>query len=620
MIDISAAACVDRAREAQREWARRSVMNRCQILSGLRKAIAAQRDQIVKAICKDTGKPPLDALAGDVMVTLEQMRFYEKRAPRILKARRIGKPMFLYSGTRFEEHYEPHGVVLIYAPSNYPFQLSVVPMVTALYAGNAVILKCSERTPNVTHLVEQLCAGEKFPSGLIQIVDVGPYEASKYVDARPDLVFFTGGSENGRSVAKLAANNLIPAVLELGGKDAAIVFADCNIERAVEGVVYGAFSNCGQVCVGIKRLYVERSLYQLFVDRVSRRIQTLRIGQSDECDLGRLQGEVPNSRINEQVQNALLNGARVVSHGGNITGQVPMLITGVPASSRLMIEETFGPVLCAEPFDSEADAIVLANATDFALSGSVWTSDISRGCRVATALNAGSCVVNDVIRNIANPHASFGGNGRSGYGRYHGAEGLRTFSRVKSVMISSGRRRREINWFPFTQKTYGRLNVLLALRHRVGGIKNILRRFFICAMLASIASMALGQKLAGAHLFIRVDSPPSSRGPLAYLVFASPNGFPNNKRLAARSGFAPSSGRVSVIDVGPLSQGQYAITVYQDVNGNHKLDTGMFGIPKEPVGASNNPKPGIGPPRYSDCVFTMGSVDQTISISLVHTK
>jgi 4,4'-diapolycopenoate synthase len=624
MIFIEPLERVRRARIAQLNWREKSVSSRSLAMRKLRRVFAAQRDRIVDGICAETGKPRLDALSGDVMVTLEQMRYYESHACRLLRTGSVGKPSFLFVGTDFYEEHEPYGVVLIYGPANYPFQLSVVPMITALFAGNAVILKCSEKTPGVARLIESLCHEAGLPEDLVQIVTDAPEGAAPYIDAGPDLIFFTGSSENGRSVATSAARRLIPAVLELGGKDAAAVFADCNLERAVEGVLYGAFSNAGQVCVGIKRLYIEESLRGAFVKRLVGRMEELRIGAATNSDLGVLQGETARTRLCAQIADAIQRGAILeYPQSGPVNGEMPVLLRDVPAEASVLVEETFGPVLCVTSFKSEDEAIALANGCPFALSASIWTSDLNRARRMAKRLSAGTCAVNDVIRNIANPYAAFGGNRQSGYGRYHGPQGLSTFSRIKSVMVSNGKRKREINWFPFTKSTLRRLDVLLGWRHGVGELLSGIRRLFMFALIsAAIALPVFGQNPNEGRLRLRVTVPNESHGSIAYLIFSSSHGFPNEKAKAVRSDFVAvrESDSAVTIDVGTLTPGRYAISVYQDINGNHKLDTGMFGIPNEPVGASNNPKPRMGPPRFEDCAFSMGNSDQTISISLVRPK
>jgi acyl-CoA reductase-like NAD-dependent aldehyde dehydrogenase/uncharacterized protein (DUF2141 family) len=610
-----------RARAAVQSWSAVSVAKRISALAHFRRQIAAHLDRIVEAIVNDTGKPGLDALAGDVLVTLEHMLFYERNAARILASRNPGKSRLFFGSSTFAEHFEPHGVALVFGPANYPFQLSLAPALTALYAGNAVVLKVSERAPTVARIIAALAQDSALPTDVLQVFCDGPEAAAAYIDAGPDIVFFTGSSSNGRRVAARAAERLIPTVLELGGKDPAIVFADCNLDRTLEGITYGAFSNAGQVCVGIKRLYVERAISETFVQQLAHRVDQLRVGSGHDCDLGTLQHESAKRLFEEQVKDALERGARMeTNHCGDLSGGMPIILTNVPAAARLLNEESFGPVLCVQPFTSESQAIALANSSSFALGASVWTGNLKRARRVAFALNGGACAINDVIRNIANPHAAFGGNAASGYGRYHGAEGLKTFSRIKTIMTNQARRPREINWFPMTRKNYDALHALIELRHRPYGLLAALRsllRLFCVALTLTGGLPAHGAEAA--HLWLKIETPAGATGSIAYLVFNAPDGFPQSQKKAVVHGFsaASPSGSVTTIDAGELPAGRYAVSAYLDENGNHKLDSGLFGIPREPVGASNNPAPRMGPPRFDDCAFQFGSSTQTISIQLV---
>jgi acyl-CoA reductase-like NAD-dependent aldehyde dehydrogenase len=455
-----------RAREAQVSWGQTPTEQRARALRPLRRAIADRMDEIVAVISGEVGKPAMDALAGDVMVTLEQLRFYERHAAHILRPRPRSKPPFFFTGTRFNEIMEPHGVVLVCAPWNYPLQLSVVPMATALFAGNAVLLKCSEHAPRTARMIEELCAAAGLPDGLVQISCETQDEAAALLDARPDFLFFTGSSRNGREVAGKAARLMVPAVMELGGKDAALVFDSCDLERTANGLAYGCFSNAGQVCIGAKRIYVQQRVYNDFLRIFVERVGKLRVGTAIESDLGTVMFDMVRQRLHDQIADAIARGATLHSPLQKDAAQTaPLVLTGVPPDARLLIEESFGPVVCVAPFHSEAEAVHLANASEFALAASVWTGDRAQGERVALRLQCGSCTVNDVIRSIANPNAAFGGNRSSGYGRYHGVEGLRTFSRVKTVMTASWMHRTEIHWFPFQARTFAQVRALLKLRH-----------------------------------------------------------------------------------------------------------------------------------------------------------
>ncbi|HXB61813.1 MAG TPA: aldehyde dehydrogenase family protein [Acidobacteriaceae bacterium] len=464
---VSAKERIDQARTAQTAWALLSLEARCRLLRSLRKVMEQQADEIVRIISAELAKPPMDALTGDLLVTLEHMLFYEKNAARILKPRHRGKPAFLYRAARFTEVLEPHGVALIMAPWNYPLQLSMVPAVTALFAGNAVLLKCSEHAPRAAALIADLCSQAGLPPGLVQVSCEAPSEAAALVSAKPDIIFFTGSSENGHAIAESAARHGIPLILELGGSDAALVFASCDLERTVNGVVYGSFANAGQVCVGIKRIYVEQSIYAEFLSRFLERVSRLRLGNDLESDLGVARQP---ARLETLVQDAVARGAAV--HGTFSPGEAipPLVLTGVPPDSLILQQEFFGPVVCVAPFSDQEEALRLANASPFALGASLWTGDSRQGRDLAVKINAGTCAVNDVIRNVGNPCVAFGGNGRSGYGRYHGEVGLRTFSRIRSIMVADKLRDPEPHWFPFSRSSYTRLRAIIALRHGSGNL------------------------------------------------------------------------------------------------------------------------------------------------------
>jgi len=463
-----------RARTAQVGWGSISVTERARALRPLRRAIAQRMDEIIGVISAEVGKPPMDALAGDLMVPLEQLRFYERSAHRILRPRKVGAPWPFYIGTRFFEISEPHGVALVFAPWNYPLQLSIVPAATALFAGNAVLLKCSEHTPRTASLIEELFLAAGLPAGLVQVSCEPPEEAAALLEAGPDFVFFTGSTRNGRAVAATAAAQMIPCAMELGGKDPALVFDSCDLARTVNGLAFGALMNSGQACIGAKRIYVQQPIFDEFLRLFLQRTALLRTGTTIESDLGPIRVEMVRQRLNEQVQDAIARGATLhTPPPADGDAPTPAVLTGVPANALLLTDESFGPVICIAPFQSENEAIALANSSAFALSASVWTGDKAQARRVASRLDCGSCVVNDVIRSIGNSHAAFGGNKSSGYGRYHGAAGLRAFSRTKTIMTTYILRRTEVHWFPSRQRTYAQVRAVLRLRHGRGLLDKI---------------------------------------------------------------------------------------------------------------------------------------------------
>jgi acyl-CoA reductase-like NAD-dependent aldehyde dehydrogenase/uncharacterized protein (DUF2141 family) len=616
------AAC---ARKAQANWARLSPKDRAHAMHPLRREITRRMDEIVRVLSEEVGKPPMDALVGEVMVVLEQLRYYERRAAAVLRPQRVGQPQIFFRGTHFLEVREPHGVVLVFAPWNYPFQLAVVPMATALFSGNAVLLKCSEHAPRTALLIEELCAAAQLPEGLVQVSFEGADEAAKLLEAGVDFIFFTGSNRNGRNVAARAGESMIPTVMELGGKDAALVFESCDVERTASGVAYGSFSNAGQVCSGIKRIFVQRSIYDRFLRVFLERVAELRVGLSTESDFGPVFGTVRH-QLTAQVEDALQRGALLHTEWRSDAQEIlPIVLGKVPEDAQLLLDESFGPVVCIAPFDSEADAIEKANSSEFGLAASVWTGERAQGERVALRLQCGVCGVNDVIRSTGNPEAAFGGTKASGFGRYHGAEGLKTFSRLKTVMVADRLHHSEVHWFPFKQRTFSRVRSMLRLRH--GG--NLAERFRALRDLwILLVIVGCGLCVAetphtgssGAPLVVEVKLPLRANGEIAYLVFAAPDGFPDVRSKAVRGDFVPvtqAGAQTQRVTIGPLPPGRYAVSVYLDENSNHRLDRNWLNIPKEPVGASNNPKYRHRSPSFDECSFTHGSTSESISITLV---
>lgn len=608
------------ARAAQRRWASLPVRSRCRIVATMRREIARRCEEIAAVVARETAKPLLDAISGDVLVTLEHLRYCQSQASRALRSRRIRRSPIFFAGTRFEEHYEPHGVVLIFAPSNYPLQLSLVPAATALVAGNAVVLKCSERTPETAALIASLCATAGLPDDLMQVRSDAPESATALIHAGPDFVFFTGSTHNGHQVALQAAQRLIPAVFELGGKDPALVFADCDLDRTADGVAYGAFCNAGRVCVGIRRVYIEAPVYAEFVARLRQRIARLRVGQDEESDLCPLPAS-SQPVLRTQIQDALSRGATLLwPPDSGDAGKHPTLLAGVPADALVLTEESFGPVLCVAPFHSEDEAVALANASPFALGSSIWTRDRGRAARVSAQMTGGSCSVNDVIRNVGNPWAAFGGNRRSGYGRYRGVEGFAAFTRVKTVMLASQRRSREIHWFPYRSATAKRLATLLRLRHASGSFAARMARVLPPLLLLVLLLAGFARPgTAETRLTIQVRLTPQAHGDLGYLIFAAPAGFPGDRNKALRHGFLPIPAGAEQMTIDAMvPPGTYAVSVYEDLNRDHRLDRNFLGIPREPVGVSGNPRSRYGPPHFDECSFRVSGKAQTITITVVH--
>lgn len=462
-----------RAKEAFLLWKNKTVKQRLRTMKNLRNIMVESLDRIVEDLAVATGKTDMDILTGDVMTCLETIKYYQKHAKKILAPkRREGGILFL--GSKFYVQHHPIGVVAIFSPWNFPLQLSLIPVITALISGNAVMLKPSEVTPTVGDMVKDLCQKAGVPTELVQVIHGAKETGQKLIQAKPDKIFFTGSVAAGKSIMKAASENLIPIELELGGKDPMIVFADANFERAVKGAVYGAFTNAGQVCVSVERLYVERPIYNTFVDAVKEEVKKIKVGFGKEADVGGMISMNQIPIIDAQIQNALDNGANLVSElKKDDRFYYPVILKDVNHTMDIMREETFGPVLPIMPFDKEEEVIELANDSEYGLNSSVWTRNIRKARRVASQINAGSCAVNDVIKNITNPSMPFGGEKHSGFGRYHGPEGLYSFSRQQSLMVHSGRGKKELNWFPYNTTIYNIVRKMMLMLYADKTLKKV---------------------------------------------------------------------------------------------------------------------------------------------------
>ncbi|KIL76740.1 aldehyde dehydrogenase family protein [Bacillus badius] len=445
------------AAQAFSTWSGLPISERIRFLRKVRLQIIEELDQIVKVISDSTGKVSVEALTTEVMTVVDSISHIEKRAAAALKTKRVKTPL-TFIGKRSYIEYKPRGTVLVISPWNFPFQLSMIPIVEALAAGNAVILKPSEVTPLVGWLIEKLFTQAGLPDGLLQVAHGGKELGAALVKGKPDFIHFTGSVRTGKIIQTEAAKQLIPTLLELGGKDPMIVCADANLERAVQGALWGGFTNSGQVCMSVERVYVDKSVYQEFVDRLVEAAQHLRQGTAADSDIGSMTFPQQTAIIKEHVTEALDKGATLLAgdHPDKWEeGQMfikPMILTNVNHGMAVMQEETFGPVLPIMAFETEEEAVALANDTRFGLNASVWTADLERGKQIVSRLISGNAVINDVIITVANPYLPYGGAKEGGIGAYHGDVGMQGFCVQTAVMVDKGRRKKEVNWFPYEGK------------------------------------------------------------------------------------------------------------------------------------------------------------------------
>jgi acyl-CoA reductase-like NAD-dependent aldehyde dehydrogenase len=445
-------AAVERARKAQASWGAADFDERARHLRRAVQVLLARRDEFAAAIAAETGKPTVEILAAELLPACDTLEYWAKRAKKVLAEH--GVPLHLLKSKKLRVAYKPLGVVGVITPWNFPFLLALNPTVQALAAGNAVVLKPAEATPNAGRLVEELFRSAGVPDGLVTAVVGDGETGAALVDAGVDKIVFTGSARSGRKVAEACGRALVPCTLELGGKDAMIVCADADLERAAAGAVYGAFANAGQVCVSTERVYVVESVGDEFVRRVVEKTAALRQGSGGEADVGPMIVASQLDVIERHVEDALARGARLLT-GGRRNPRYdglyyePTVLVGVDHTMAVMREESFGPLLPIQRVRDEGEALRLANDSSYGLGASVWTRDKRRGVELARALETGSAVVNDCMITYAIPEAPFGGVKESGLGRVHGDIGLRGYCRVQSIVVDRFGAKSERIWFPY---------------------------------------------------------------------------------------------------------------------------------------------------------------------------
>jgi succinate-semialdehyde dehydrogenase / glutarate-semialdehyde dehydrogenase len=427
-----------RAREVQAQWAARPVAERAEVLLRLHDLVLAHQDEVLDLIQLENGKARRHAFEEVIDVALTA-RYYAHTAEDYLRPkRRQGVQLML---TEVWEHLHPKGLVGVISPWNYPLTLGISDALPALVAGNAVLAKPDDRTP-FSHLwAVQMLERAGMPPGLVQTVTGPGSELGTPIIEQSDYLMFTGSTSTGRTVAKQAAERLIDYSMELGGKNALLVLDDADVGKAARGAVRAAFSNSGQLCISIERIYVPTAMWDDFVDRFVAATRSMKLtAQLDySADMGSLINATQLETVIQHVDDAVAKGATVLA-GGRARPDIgpyfyePTILSGVREGMDAYADETFGPVVSLYPVDSEEEAIAKANDSRFGLNFSVWTSDPARGRRVAARLQAGTVNVNEAYAAAwASVDAPMGGMKESGVGRRHGEHGIVKYTESQTI-------------------------------------------------------------------------------------------------------------------------------------------------------------------------------------------
>ncbi len=475
---------VEKGQEALVKWRLLPLSTRLDYIRRFREVVYSRKDYLSEIITKETGKPICEAIVSEIFGVLETCRWLQANAQRWLSPEKVRLNELFMPGKRSYNVYEPLGVIAVISPFNYPFSIPVSTMVSALTAGNAVVLKPSPKTALVAEAIMELFAAANFPAGLVSLVQGDREQVQHLVDSKIHRVMFTGSVAGGRAIAGLAAKKLIPVTLELGGKHAAIVLADSDVDSIASGLIWGAFTNAGQACASIERMYVERSIAPQLIPRLQELTKQLRLGNGmlADTDVGPLIDESQLSRIKDLVDDAVAHGATLLA-GGQIRRDLQgyffeaTLLGGVKQSMRIVQEEIFGPVLPIIEVADAAEAIALTNDSKLGLGASIWSKDLAQAEAIARQIDAGVVWINDGLYTHVSPDAPWGGVKDSGYGRMHSAAELRDLVYVKNIGINSQRAQ---DWhYPYGANSRDYIIGGVELLHgnisqRINGLKRIL--------------------------------------------------------------------------------------------------------------------------------------------------
>ncbi len=433
--DVERAIAAARAAFDQGPWPRMGYERRGRLLHRLADLLMEHNEELARADTTDMGKPITVMRTADVPRAAANFHFFADHA-----RLRPSESFPMDSGHHAYVRYDPAGVVAAIAPWNFPLMLETWKIAPALAWGNTVVLKPAEDSPASATIMARLALEAGFPEGVLNVVHgFGPDAPGQWLTESPsvDRITFTGESATGRAIARAAASNLTPVSLELGGKGANVIFADADLEAAVPWSIRAIFSNSGQVCLAGSRLFVERPIYDEFLDRFAAAAEAMVLGDpgDERTSLGPLASETHYRKVTGYLDTIAEDGGKILTGGVADEGWFvrPTIAVGLPASARACRDEIFGPVVTVTPFEGEDEAIALANDTPYGLNAMLFSERLRRAHRVSAALKAGTVWVNCFF--IRDLRAPFGGVGDSGWGREGGDYSREFCTEPKAVVM-----------------------------------------------------------------------------------------------------------------------------------------------------------------------------------------
>jgi len=420
------------SRIAQKKWAKLSIDERAKRIIKLNEVISEQFDEISLLISKEVGKPPSEAFINEVYGVADSTFYYYSTIKEVLgKAEQISLGFYEALNKKSFLLYKPIGVISVIGPYNYPFAIPVQQIVQSLLAGNSVVFKPSSETVLVGKKIQEIFDRLDLPENLIQTVFGSGSKIGNFLIDNADKVLFTGSTSTGKKIMERAAKTLTEVSLELGGKSAMIVFPDADIERAILAALWGAFTNSGQVCAAIKRLYLHSDIYDLFLNKLVELTKKLKqdIPTKPNVDVGAMINEEQLNLVDKIVKVGLEEGTKILTGGRrnpNLKGYFyePTILTNANNSMQVVQQEIFGPVLVVLKFNDEKEVIEMVNDNQYGLTNSVWTKDVKYGQKIAEELDTGTVMINEVVYTFALAATPWGGTKNSGIGRTHGKLGF----------------------------------------------------------------------------------------------------------------------------------------------------------------------------------------------------
>lgn len=482
---------IETAWKAYEDWQLTSYKKRGRLLLKLHSLIAAQADDLAHLISEEVGKPLPEAYLSELSGPLDTANWLAENCEKLLADQSITLTNPLLSSKQSIIAFEPLGVVGIISPWNYPFAIPMMTAMMAVMLGNTVVIKPSEKSPLIGLRIGELFTQAGFPPGVVQIVTGERHTGELLSKGRLSKLVFTGSVRGGAQVMAQAAANITPVSLELGGKDAAIILPDAPLEWTAKGLVWGAFTNAGQACASVERVYVVKGKNtNKLIDLIVSMTRKLKLGPAADpmTDVGPLIDQTQLDHVVGQVEEAVKMGAKVLCGGkarADLGGYFfePTVLLDTNHDMKIMTDETFGPVMPIKIVESEDEAVELANQSEYGLTATVWAGKLTRAECVARDLNVGTVLINDCLFSHAAPQLPWGGLKKSGFGRSHSVFGLYDLCNIKHISIDSAGGAHRVWWYPYSKSKVKMAQGGIQLMHgklskRTSGLVNFVGHMF----------------------------------------------------------------------------------------------------------------------------------------------